>query len=79
MIKEIFDILKDFMIQNYWDNKNVKEQARAMFTTICVIGEIEADTNICDNMLLELYNSSALADIDESYDEFENFMVKHII
>ena len=79
MIKELFNYLKSFMIQNYWDNENVKEQARAMFTTICVVGEIEADTNICDNMLLELYESSALADIDENYNEFEEFMIEHII
>lgn len=79
MSKEIFKCLKNYMISNYWDDTNVKEQARAMFTTICIMEDLEADTNVCDNMLLELYTSSALEELDISYEEFENFMVKHII
>ena len=79
MSKEIFKCLKNHMISNYWDDTNIKEQARAMFTTICIMEDLEADTNVCDNMLLELYTSSALEELDISYEEFENFMVKHII
>ena len=43
------------------------------------MGGIDADTSVCDNMLLELYNDSDVESIDMSYDDFENFMVKLIV
>ena len=39
MKNKLLDYLFDFMIQENWENKNVKEQARAIFTTICCIGD----------------------------------------
>ena len=48
MKNELLNYLIDYMIQENWENKNVKEQARAIFTTICCVGNIEADTKECD-------------------------------
>lgn len=66
-------------MQSNWLDNNTPEQARALFITLCFMGGIDADTSVCDNMLLELYNDSDVESIDMSYDDFENFMVKLIV
>lgn len=72
------DLLKNFMITENWDYNNVPEQARAIFTTICIIGDIQADTSQGDNILKDLYHISALEDLIE-YDEFESFMYELLV
>ena len=57
--------------------ENTPEQTRAIFTTLCFVGYIDADTAECDNILLALYNEAAMEEIME-YDEFEMFMVSLI-
>lgn len=79
MEKELSKYLETFMIQSNWLDENVPEQARAIFTTLCFIGNIDADTSICDNLLLYLYNTSMMEDLDITYDEFEEFMISLII
>lgn len=71
----IYKWLKIFINHSDWININMQEQARALFTTLCIIGDVEADTSICDNMLLELYNNLGTQNIDIQYNDFENFMV----
>ena len=78
MKNELLNYLIDYMIQENWENKNVKEQARAIFTTICCIGNIKADTKECDEMLDALYWRSALEELIE-YEEFESFMLELIV
>lgn len=78
MKNKLLDYLFDFMIQENWENKNVKEQARAIFTTICCVGDIEADTRECDEILSMLYWRSVLEELIE-YEEFENFMLELIV
>ena len=78
MREKLFDYLEEFMIQTNWLDEDTPEQARAIFTTLCLIGNVDADTSICDNMLLILYNKSALEEIIP-YDEFVRFMIKLII
>lgn len=79
MFNQMFDYLKEFMLCNSWDNGNVPEQARAIFTTICLMDDIHADTSGCDNLLWELYRDCAMEDTGMSYDEFENFMLAWIV
>ena len=78
MKNELLNYLIDYMIQENWENKNVKEQARAIFTTICCIGDIEADTKECDEILSTLYWRSVLGELIE-YEEFEDFMLELIV
>lgn len=78
MKQEMFNYLKSFMVGSDWNNGNTAKQARAMFTTICFVGNIDADTSECDNMLHELYNESSMEDIVE-YDDFESYMVELIV
>ena len=78
MKKELFDYLKSFMLGGGWYDENMAEQARAIFTTICFVGNIDADTAECDNMLLALYNETGMEDFVE-YGEFESFMVELIV
>lgn len=78
MEKELFDYLKTFMITNEWWNGNAFKQTRAIFTTLCCIGDIEADTRKCDGILWTLYKDACVEEIME-YDEFENFMLELIV
>ena len=78
MKNELLNYLIDYMIQENWENKNVKEQARAIFTTICCVGNIEADTKECDEILSTLYLMSDLEYLIE-YEEFEDFMLELIV
>ena len=64
IVETIYKRLKMFLIESSWLDKNTPEQARALFTTLCFIGDINPDTAICDNMLLELYNESDMESID---------------
>lgn len=79
MKKQLFEDLEDFMIQNNWLDEYTSKQARAIFTTLCLVGNIDADTAACDNMLLELYNKADMESIDISYDEFEEYMIELIV
>lgn len=78
-VKELSKYLEEFMIQSNWLDENVPKQARAIFTTICFVGNIDTDTSKCDNILLHLYNVACIEDCDVSYEEFESFMVELII
>ena len=46
-------------------NELFKEQARAIFTTICCVGDIEADTRPCDEMLSVLYWRAEMEELME--------------
>lgn len=48
--------LRHFMISENWLDKNVPEQARAIFTTICIINDWDADTSNTGMLLMKLYN-----------------------
>ena len=78
MLQHMFDYLKSFMIENYWEDA-VKEQSRAIFTTICVMGDIVADTSLCDDLLFELWSDAAIGYLDVDYDEFKYYMAELIV
>lgn len=78
MEKGLFSYLKSFMIGNEWNYGNTAEQAKAMFTTLCFVCDIEADTMKCDNILIELYNEAAMECVMD-YDDFESFMIELIV
>lgn len=78
-IKELSKYLEGFIIQSNWLDTHVPEQARSIFTTICFVGNIDADTRECDNMLVYLYDVACIEDCDVSYEEFESFMVELIV
>ena len=79
MKEQLFDYLENFMIQNNWLDGYAPKQARAVFTTICLVGNIDADTAACDNILLELYNKADMEGIYIDYDDFEEFMIELIV
>lgn len=79
IVKEIYKRLKMFMIESNWLDGNTSGQARALFTTLCFMGDIRPDIAICDNMLLELYNNSNMESVDISYDEFDLYMCELLV
>lgn len=78
MKSSLLSFLQQFMIQSDWYYENSIKQARAIFTALCFIGNMEADTKECDDILLDLYDKAAF---DESYsfDEFTSYMVELIV
>ena len=76
---EMFEWLKSFMIENYWYHSHVPQQARSIFTTMCLLFDIAADTFECYSMLQELWTCTGVDKIGIDYDGFENFMVVWIV
>lgn len=74
----LFEELESFMINENWEYENVPEQARSIFTTICILRNCEADTGITDEMLRVLYFRAALEEIVE-YDDFIQFMYEQLV
>lgn len=72
----IYEKLKAFMCTHSWPDAKVPEQARALFTAVCFVGDIEADTAPCDTMLRELYGGE---NIYVSFDTFESYMCELIV
>lgn len=75
----ILEYLNQFLIQSNWLDENVPEQARALFTSWCLMENVDADTGKCDTTLLMLYDNAVLESVDITYDKFENFMVGLIV
>lgn len=76
--KNMMEFIESFMVENNWDNNNVPEQSRALFTAWCFMFRVDADTSKCDKALNDLYFRAALEE-QIKYDEFESFMLKLIV
>ena len=80
MCKNLYNLLETVTSNTNWnDISNDGKQARAVFTTICLAFEYEADTAATDGMLLDLYNNYIDGNYDINYLTFETYMVEHII
>ncbi|MDE6625594.1 MAG: hypothetical protein K2K56_04405 [Lachnospiraceae bacterium] len=73
----------EFIDSHEWLEPNFREQLRALFMTICLIGNVDADTALCGRMTREMYEKLIAHDIDQridlSYDDFANFMIQYIV
>lgn len=84
MKDKLIEYLKEFLIQNNWCDKYTKEQARAIFTTLCLMEYIDADTAECDEILSYLYDVSDIVEVIEfdeyaDYGSFKGYMLKLIV
>lgn len=59
-------------------NELWSEQARCIFTTWCLVNNVDADASACDEMITYLYEN-IVDTIDIGYDDFYNYMVKYIV
>lgn len=73
--------LDDIILENNWDSETLqtKEQSRALFTAICYLDDIIADTKPCDDYLWYLYHLGDLYKNDVDWFDFQNFMVGLIV
>lgn len=78
MKSALLAFLQQFMVQSDWYYENSIKQARAIFTTLCFIGNMQADTKECDDILLDLYDKAAFED-GYSFEEFTSYMVELIV
>lgn len=72
MKEKLSRYLHDFLIENCWDYK-IPEQARALFTTLCFVGNIDAGTAECDRILNNIYYECGLEE-QILFDDFDLFM-----
>ena len=73
---DLLNYIISFAVNNDWEDENVPEQIRAFFTTWAFLFHIDADTRSCTQALSAIH---ARADLDENYDDFEQFMVELIV
>lgn len=76
MKEKLVAYLYDFTAGSSWDDDKVPEQVRAIFTTLCITGDIDADTREADYILQTLYQS---AEESVTYEEFQEFMLELIV
>lgn len=70
---EIKDFLKDMICGYCWNDINKK--AKAVFTTLCLMEEIEDNETTQHKYLSYLYNQG---DITTSFAEFKDYMIKDL-
>ncbi len=72
----IYWFLKEFLRAN--DYAEFKKWVQALWTSYCLIANLEVDTGAYDNKLLELYNDS-MSDTSVSFDEFDDYMCEMLV
>ena len=75
---DIYEFLIQFLIQNNWDDDYTRNQARALWTSYCLIAGLDVDT-VMYNYDLQILFSKAKLDEIISYKEFDVFMCKWIV
>jgi len=75
----LYDYLFEFLEESDWEDENIPEQIRAIFTTICLVERIDADTMYCDNLILRIFQKLDEKGESLNYDDFENFMLQYIV
>jgi hypothetical protein len=80
-IKLLKQKLDDIILEDAWNSENLqtKEKVRALFTAICHLDDIIADTKPCDDYLWHLYHLGDLYKNDVDWFEFQDFMVGLIV
>lgn len=75
---DIYGFLVQFLIQNNWEDEYTQKQARALWTSYCLIAGLDADTAMYDNDLQILFNKAALDELI-TYEEFDGYMCELIV
>lgn len=79
---EIYNALERCVNGATWvngDYDNQAYQARALFTALCVMFNIEADTSKCDEIISDLFYVVKEFGYTMEADDFYNFMIEHIV
>lgn len=61
------------------DVRCVREQARALFTTVCMMGNIDADTAACDRILAQMWEAVSKDGHFTDREYFFNYMLELIV
>ena len=71
---ELALFLEKFLKENSWEEPLVQKQAAAIFTTVCFVGDIGADTAECANLIERFYQILQSKGITVDRDTFNSFM-----
>ena len=77
--KVIYKRLVYLIAQSDWDDGNTALQIRALFTTICIICGVDADTPSCDYLLNLIYKNLSIGGATVDYGKFENFFLELLV
>lgn len=77
MKEKLIAYLQEFAAENRWDDDKVPEQFRAIFTTLCFVGGVAADTKEADYILQLIFQSVTEDSI--TYDLFQDFMLEFVV
>ena len=66
--------MEKFLKENLWEEPLVQKQAAAVFTTACLVGDIDADTAECANLIERFYQILQSKGITVDRDTFNSFM-----
>ena len=75
------EFLDQFLYENapspcFEDDVLLWEQIRSLFTSICLMENIDSDTSSCDELLRYIYTE---IECSMSESEYENFMLANIV
>ena len=77
----LYRYIKDMIQEGSWDYDCGRNQIKSVFTTICLIDNIDVSTNVYDNMIQDLYNAIEEGkpyNYDTTYDSFDLFMGEYL-
>lgn len=55
------------------------QQLRALFTSYCLMFDINADTAESDACLWDIFNETGLSDLYDVKENFDNFMLEYLV
>ena len=81
IVKSYIDIYLDAFAEQSegWEDAELqKEQFRSLFTSWCLINNVDADTRQCDEKLRKLYEKARLEELID-FEDFCNYMLRYLI
>lgn len=72
------DYIYKYAVDHDWNEPNVKEQIRSLFTAWCLIFNVDADTALCDHVLNRIYMEAALEGRSDP-EAFVLFMLEYLV
>lgn len=75
---EFLNYIIYYAIHIGWEDCNGKDQIRALFTSWCLIFQIDADTEECSDTLNIIYWRATMEELVE-YEDYVQFMIEFIV
>lgn len=74
----MYRFVDEISVNKMFIDDTICEQLRCLFTTYCIMNDVESDTSTCDWILEDIYNRIYHI-TSMSFDNFYNHMVEYIV